>query len=99
MLVPPLELVDVEKDLLSIAPKDEDGQPITGGTFTWTTDAADVLKLEPAADGLSCWVISGVPGVGIVTVTDGTLTDTIQITVKTGAASSLNLSAGVPVHE
>ena len=98
-VVPPLELVDVEKDLLSIAPKDEDGQPVVTGPFTWSVDAAAVLSLEPAADGLSCWAISGIPGVAVVSVTDGTLTDTIQITVKTGAPSSLNLSAGTPVHE
>jgi hypothetical protein len=98
-VVPPIELVDVEKVLLSIAPKDEDGQSVVTGPFSWTVDATAVLTLQPAADGLSCWAISGIPGVAIVSVSDGTLTDTIQVTVKTGASSSLNLSAGTPVHE
>jgi len=98
-VVPPIELVDVEKVLLSIAPKDEDGQPVVTGPFTWTVDAAAVLSLQVEADGLSAWAISGIPGIAVVSVSDGTLTDTIQVTVKTGAPSSLNLSAGTPVHE
>jgi hypothetical protein len=97
--VTPLELVDVEKDLLSIAPKDEAGQPVTAGPYSWTVDDSTIVTLQPAADGLSCEVITGAPGVCNVSVTDGVLTDTIQITVKVGAESSLNLSAGTPVHK
>ena len=102
-LVPPIEIVDVEKVLLSIAPKDADGQPVSTGPFTWTADNSanpvPVITLEPQPDGLSAWAISGVAGVCTVTVTDGTLTDQITITVKVGKPSSLNLSAGAPVVE
>jgi hypothetical protein len=102
-VVPPVELVDVEKVLLSIAPKDADGQAVTDGPFTWTADNSanpePVISLEPAADGLSCWAISGVPGVCTVHVTDGALEDMVTLTVKTVAVASLNLSAGTPVPE
>ncbi len=102
-LVPPVELIDVEKVLLSINPLDADGRKVSDGPFTWTADNSanpePVISLEPAADGLSCWAISGAPGLCSVTVTDGTLSDTVQLTVKTGAVASLNLSAGTPVPE
>lgn len=99
MVCPPIELVDVEKALLSIAPRDEDNRPVTAGPFVWDVDSPAVLSLVVSDDGLSAWAISGEPGVCTVTVTDGTLTDTVQVTVKVGAPAALNLSAGAPVHE
>ena len=95
-IVTPLKLVDVEKDLLSIAPQDAAGNPVTGGTYTWTVDDSTIGTLQPAADGLSCTFVTGKPGTCNVSVTDGVLTDTIQITVSLGVESSLNLSAGAP---
>lgn len=97
---PPVQLVDVEKVLLSIAPKDEDGKPVTGGTYIWTvTDHPEVISLDVQPDSLSAWAISGDLGDATVQVSDGILTDVIVLTVKAGAPSSLNLSAGTPVHE
>lgn len=98
-VVAPIEIVDVEKVLLSIAPKDEDGKAVVAGPFTWTTSDEAVVTLEVAEDGLSAFAVSGGLGVATVAVTAGGLTDTIDITVKAGEPLSLNLSAGTPVHE
>lgn len=99
MKVPPIELVDVEKVKLSIAPKDEDGRDISAPTASWSSSDTSVITLEVAADTLSAEAISGAPGTATVSVTAGALSDQIDITVKVGAPASLNLSAGVPEHE
>jgi hypothetical protein len=96
---PAIEIVDVEKVLLGISPKDEDGRAVVDPEITWACDDESVIALEVAEDGLSAMAVSGAPGVAVVTVTHGELVETMQITVRTGEPSSLNLSAGVPVHE
>lgn len=98
-VVAPLPISDVEKVLLSIAPKDADGRPITGGTYTWSSSDPSIVSLNVAPDTLSAEAISGAPGAATISVTDGNLTDTILITVTVGIAGSLNLSAGAPVPE
>ena len=95
----PITFVDVEKVLLSIAPKDEDGHVVANGPYTWTSSDETVVTLVVSADGLSADAISGQPGVAVVTVTDGVLSDAIECTIVHGPPLSLNLSAGVPVHE
>jgi hypothetical protein len=97
--VPPIELVDVEKVLLSVAPLDSDGKPVDDGSFTWSTSDDTIVSLEVQADTFSAYAISGNLGMATVTVTDGTLTDTIDITIKHGLPTSLNLSAGTPIPE
>jgi hypothetical protein len=99
MNVAPIEIVDVEKVVLSVAPKDEDGRPVASPNATWASSDETVITLQVAEDTLSAVAVSGAPGVATVTVTAGDLSDTIDITVKTGAPASLNLSAGVPQHE
>lgn len=109
MRVAPVEVVDVEEFDLSIAPKDADNRPVTAGPFTWSVvssvpDSSDnpdepVVRLTPDAGGLKCTVGSGQPGVALVTVTDGNLTDEIEIRIKAGAPAQLNLSAGAPRPE
>jgi hypothetical protein len=96
---PSIEIVDVEQVLLSISPKDEDGRAVVDPEITWAINDESVITLKVAEDGLSALAISGAPGTAVVTVTHGDLSETMQITVKPGEPSSLNLSAGVPVHE
>jgi hypothetical protein len=97
--VAPIEIVDVEKVLLSIAPKDEDGRDMPNPNASWSSSDESVVSLQVASDTLSAEAISGAPGVATVSVTSGALTDTIEVTVKLGEPSSLNLSAGAPEHE
>lgn len=106
---PPIEFNDVEKDLLSIAPKDADGRIKKDGEYAWEVidqvpvegETGDVLTLAVEEDMLSAWAFSGVPGTCIVTVYDAEadLMERMPVTVKYGVASELNLSAGVPVPE
>jgi hypothetical protein len=105
---PGIEFVDVEKVLLSIAPKDADGRTVKG-TYLWEVieqvpvegEVGDVLTLEVVEDGLSAWAISGAPGTAIVEVVDADadLTERMPVTIKYGQPSELNLSAGAPVPE
>jgi hypothetical protein len=96
---PAIELVDVEKVLLSISPKDEDGRAVLDPEVTWSSSDEAVLTLEVEIDLLSAWAVSGAPGIAVVTVAHGELLETMEVTVRTGEPSSLNLSAGAPVHE
>jgi len=96
---PPIEIVDVEKVLLSISPKDEDGRAVVDPEISWSSDNELVVTLQVAEDKLSAWAVSGAPGAAIVKVSHGELVETMAITVCTGEPSALNLSAGVPVHE
>jgi len=107
---PPMALIDVEKALLSLAPKDADGQAVTVGPFKWTVtneSTPGVLTLVPEGevDGLTYWAVSGVPGTATVEVTyddpatEDDIIEEMVITVKTGNVSALNLSAGTPVPE
>lgn len=96
---PAIEIVDAEKVLLSISPKDEDGRAVVDPEILWGSTDESVITLEVAEDKLSAWAVSGAPGVAVVTVAHGDLSERMQITVKTGEPGSLNLSAGAPVHE
>lgn len=112
---PPVTLVDVEKVLLSIAPKDEDGRPASVDSITWSVedqavanpadDGSDVITIAPAQDDSGSelpnarWAISGVPGTATLVVKAGDLEEAVPLTVTVGAPNELNLSAGSPVHE
>ena len=112
---PGVALVDVEKVLLSIAPKDEDGRAVPVDGITWEVqdnavanpadDGAAVVTLEPAQDENgndlpgARWAVSGVPGSATVVVKAGELEEAVPLTVSVGAPNELNLSAGTPVHE
>jgi hypothetical protein len=97
--VPPIEIVDVEKVVLSIAPKDADGRDVASPNAAWTSSDESVITLQVSADTLSAVAVSGAPGTSTVSVSSGSLSDQIDITVKVGAPSSLNLSAGAPEPE
>lgn len=104
---PGIEFVDVEKVLLSIAPKDADGRTVNIGPYVWvvtdqtpdTGETGDVVTLQVADDQMSAWAISGAPGTAIVAVNNEDITERIPVTIKYGAPSALNLSAGTPVPE
>lgn len=98
--VTPIQIVDVEKVLLSISPRDEDGQVALDGPYVWSTSDSTVISLLAGDDEVSQWAVSGAPGVATVTVRSASdLSDSIVITVVVGSPASLNLSAGTPIHE
>jgi len=103
----PLTLTDIQEVVLSIAPKDVEGNPAAlEGVPTWTSSDVAIVTVTPAADGLSATAITvGPEGAATITVvaqgdlTGGgtdTVTDTVEITVVGSQASSLNVSAGTP---
>jgi len=104
---PGIEFVDVEKVLLSIAPKDADGRTVNVGPYVWVVtdqvpgpgETGVVVTLQVADDQMSAWAISGAPGTAIVAVNNADVTERIPVTIKYGAPSELNLSAGAPVPE
>ena len=71
------------------SPSDSKGFP-TSDTLTWSSADDTVVSLQPSADTLSCLVVAGVPGLGVVvTVTDGTISATDSFDVVPGGVATL----------
>jgi len=105
---PAIEFVDVEKVLLSVAPKDEDGRLVVlDFNLEWSVEdqvpvppeTGDVVVLLEGDTAYERWAVSGVPGTCVVVVSNGNLVERMPVTIKYGEPSALNLSAGTPVHE
>ena len=101
-----LTITNEQKVLLTLAPKTLAGNPaqLEAGSVVWAVSEGDAT-VEPAADGLSAYLISGVENVvSTVTVTaDGdlgegvkTLTDSVTLTVVAAGADTLGFTAGEP---
>lgn len=102
-----LQLTDVQEVVLSIGPKDSQGNaaPLSG-TPTWASSDDTVLTVAAATDGMSATAVTtGKLGTATVTVTAqgdltgagaDTVTDTVTVTVVGSEASSLNVAAGTP---
>ena len=96
-----LTMNDNQQDVITAAPKDKAGQPVSDA-LSWSVDDATVCSLAPSADGLSCTVKALKVGACKVTATDGQtppLSQTVDITVQGTAPASLNLSTGVPTDQ
>lgn len=102
-----LTLTDIQEVVLSIAPKDEEGNPAPlDGVPTWSSSDAAIVTVTAAADGLSATAATVGPlGTATVTVTaqgdltgggTDTLTDTVTIDVTGSKASALNVTPGTP---
>lgn len=91
---------DNQKFTASIAPVDAKGNPATdAGPFTWSGDAT-LITVTPAADGLSADVAAVGPlGSTQLSVTDGTLTGTLQIDIVGGAVTALNINTTAAVDQ
>lgn len=105
------EEVDVAKDILTqqsdeifiTAFKDSRGKVVTvDGVPQWSTDDSDKVTLEPAADGMSCKVSTGVfEGTVLVRVTADAdrsenvrdLVGTFEYLIKMGEATVIELAA------
>lgn len=112
--VTPLELTDVQRVLLSLAPKQADGSD-DPGPFTWTSDNPAVGQLvgldaigEPdlsntSPSGTTAWLLTPAgPGTVNVSATSATANvdgNELQVTITEGRSGDVNLSAGTPVAD
>lgn len=104
-----LQLTDIQEAVLSISPKDEEGNaaPLEG-VPTWASSDETVLTVTAAADGMSATAVTVGPlGSATVTVSaqgdltgqgSDSLSDTVTVEVVASEASSLNTSAGTPTN-
>lgn len=91
-----VQLTDTQQVTLTVQPEDSKGFP-TSDTLTWSSADDTVVSLQPSADSLSCLVVAGVPGLGVVvTVTDGTISATDSFDVVAGGVATLQISEGTP---
>ena len=94
-----VQLTDTQQVLLTVQPEDSKGYP-TSDTLTWSSADDTVVSLQPSADTLSCLVVAGVPGLGVVvTVTDGTISATDSFDVVPGGVATLQISEGTPEEQ
>ncbi len=91
-----VQLTDTQQVSLSVEAEDSKGQP-TSDTLTWTSADETVVSLQPSADTMSCLVVAGVPGTGVVvTVTDGTISASESFDVVPGGVATLQITEGTP---
>ena len=94
-----VQLTDTQQVLLTVQPEDSKGQP-TSDTLTWSSADETVVSLQPSADTLSCLVVAGLPGLGVVvTVSDGTISATDSFDVVPGGVATLQISEGTPEEQ
>lgn len=64
----------------------------------WSVDHPELLLVTAAADGLTADAVTvGPTGVAIVTVTDGTISGTLAVTIDAGVIAGITVVPGVPV--
>ena len=91
-----VQLTDTQQVTLTVQPEDSKGFA-TSDTLTWSSADDTVVSLQPSADTLSCLVVAGNPGLGVVvTVTDGTISATDSFDVVPGGVATLQITEGTP---
>lgn len=101
----PISSTNEEKVLVSINPTTAAGNPANvDGVPSWSVISGD-CTLEPSADGMSCFIISGQPNVAnlIEVAADAdldadevrTITETIVYTVVAAEAQALGIVSSV----
>lgn len=98
----PVQLTDTQQVTLTVQATDAKGSPTTGDaptTLAWTIDNPTVATLQVSTDTLTCTVIAGTVGSGVVTVTAGSLSATIAVDVIAGGAAKFVIGEGVPVEQ
>jgi hypothetical protein len=95
------QLTDTEQVTLSVAEADSKGNPVTGDSLTWVSDAPAVVALTPSADGYSALAVAAAVGTANITVTDSSVTPPlvstpVQIVVVGGTATTLTVNVGTP---
>lgn len=70
----------------------------SGETPVWASANTQILTVTAAADGMSATIVTvGPTGTDNVTVTDGTLTGILEVTVIAGAVTQITVVPGTPV--
>ena len=90
---------DNEYVTLTIAPVDAEGNPAADSGLTWTADQPSLVTLVPSADGTECNVgAAGSLGTVNITATDasGIASPADPITITSGPATTLGITAGTP---
>lgn len=100
-----IAITNEQKILVTLAPTTAAGNPAPlDGAPVWTVAEGDVT-LEVAEDGLSAYIISGVPGSSLVSISadadmdageERQISDVIAVTVVPAEAATMGLSAGSP---
>ncbi len=89
------KITDNQTFTYSLVAVDKKGQTVpVDGVPVWSSSNTEVATLAPAADGLSAVLTAVVPGVATISVTDGNLAATDDVTVVPGAAVTVQLKAG-----
>lgn len=74
------------------------GAAPAGVVPVWTVDNTAILVVTPSTDGLTADLVTvGPSGVAKVTVTDGTLTGELDVTVEAGVIASITVVPGAIV--
>lgn len=104
-----LNLTDSQEVILSIAPIDSRSNPaVVDGEPSWSSSDVSVVTVTPAAGGLSASVVAlGKIGSAQITVSADAdlgsgvspITGTLDITVISGLATSLSITAGAPTEQ
>lgn len=88
---------DTQKISFTIAPVDRNGSPVAG-SYSWSVSDPALGALSVSSDTLSAEFVAAAAGTLIVTVTDGSISDTATGAIV-AAAVALNLVAGTPTDQ
>ena len=103
----PLTLTDSQQVVYTIEADDKKGQPVTGASFdappVWAGSNDAVATVTASADGLSATVVPQIPGDVTVSVSaaikGATVGGSDDLTVTSGAATTVKLVAGAPTDQ
>lgn len=82
-----------DKAIFAAHPANAGGNPVVD-TLSYTVDHPEMLDVQPSPDTLMVTVLgkAGASGVATVTATDGTISDTIVVTIQDPVAATLGLA-------
>jgi hypothetical protein len=95
--LPPVKLLDTEKVLISVAPKNADGSDDASVDVSFSSSDPSV-GIEEQEDGRSAFVLTpGESGSAIISVSaPGYAGESLEVSYASGAPRALNLSVGSP---
>lgn len=96
-----MQMTDSQQVTLTLAEKDKAGNPVTpSAPPTWLSSATDVVTVTASADGLSATAVAtGAIGSATITASADNLTGTLEIDIVSGAAVTVEISAGTPTDK
>lgn len=87
-----------EKETLSVTALDQDGHPtaMPQGVPSWSLSDSSLASISPMQDGLSAVLVGKAPGSLSVTVSLGTISGSLSVSIDPGVPVKLQISAGTP---